>query len=186
MNGRAPLLHAFSDCRRGVAAIEFALVAPVLFLVLVLAIETGRIFLAYAKFENAMSGVARDLASYAEYDSDARQHAALVATQLLPTDAAGRFNLQVTSLRNEANAMSTVFTHTLVGTDPDLPLPDNVAPSQFATGEVVIHLAATYTYTPLVNVLGNGITLRKTYTIMPFFSRNYVWNAGQAADKYVR
>lgn len=180
-------LRSFIACPRGVIAIEFALVAPVLLITLAVAIEMGRLYVAYRSFENAVSGTARSLASFPEYDTTARAQSVYVANALLPADSAGRINVQVTSLRKKASVMEQVFTHTLIGRDPKVPLKSEVAASGFLENEPTIYIAATYEYRPLITVFrSTAFTLTKTTAIPPFFSRLYAWNPAATKDVYVR
>ena len=48
-----------ADAEKGVAAIEFAMVAPVFFMILMATIETGVIFFAHSALQNALNDAAR-------------------------------------------------------------------------------------------------------------------------------
>lgn len=178
-------LRTFTRCRRGVAAIEFALVAPLFLVLLAVSTELVRAYQAYRMFENGVFGIARQVAGYPEYDSKSRKYASFVADALLPPDWNGRFNLRVTSLQKDKGAMQQVFTHVLFGTGPEAGLPVVVTKPDFEQGESLIYFKASYEYRPLFTVLGEGFTLTKDFVTQPYFARNFVWNAGEFADKYV-
>lgn len=183
---RKGLCTSFRASQQGVAAVEFALVAPLLFLLLAVAFELARAYQAFRGFESGVAGIARSLASFPEYDSRARAHAPHFAAVLLPKDWSGKFALQVTSLMKDNGAMRQVFTHTLFGANPGLAQIDIVKASSYDQGEYMIHLATSYDYLPVFsNFLPKYFKFSTTYAINPFFSRAYIYNANQSADKYV-
>lgn len=179
--------RSFAASSQGTVAIEFALMAPLLLLLLAISVELGRAYQAHRCFENSVTGVARSIAALPEYDTRARAYAPLVAAALLPPDWSGKFHLQVTSLEKDNGAMTEIFTHTLFGTKPVVATSAAVGASDFQQSEAAIYVTAAYDYVPLFGALGNAtFTMTKSYTINPYFSRRYVWNAAQSADVYVR
>lgn len=177
-------MQNFARAKDGVAAIEFALIAPLLLIMFALSVELGRVYQAHRMFENAITGLGRAIAGSPEYDARLRRAAPLIAAALLPPDSQSRFDLQVTSFVKEQGAMQQLYTHTLFGADPVLPLSSSAASSHFQQNESVIHLAAAYNVVPIFPFLP-GFRMTKTYTVMPYFSRRHVWNAGNAPNIYV-
>lgn len=168
----------------GAAAIEFALIAPLFLVLLAMGIEMGRAYQAHRMFENAIAGIGRAIAGSPEYDARLRQAAPLIGSALLPPNSQGKFNLQVTSFVKDQGAMVQLYTHTLFGTNPNLPLSSSANAANFQQDESLIHLAATYHVTPIFPFLP-GFSMTKSYTIPPYFSRRHVWNAGNAPNIYV-
>lgn len=186
-------LRSFGRCSGGAAAVEFGLLAPLLLLMLAVGVDVGRGFQAHREFETAVTGVARLLGSLPEYDSRARTYALPIAKALLPPDAGnlapgagGRFNLKVRSLQKTGGAMTEVFApDTLFGVNPNLPASTLVAASKFDETESVIELTASYQFVPLMMPASLGMTMKKTYVVIPYFSRRYVRVEGPSADTYV-
>lgn len=178
-------LNRFRTCERGVAAIEFGLLAPLLLLTLAVSIELGRMYQAHRSFHNAVNGFARSLASYPEYDAKVRTAAPAIGAALLPPDGLSRFHLQVTSLMRVEGTMQQVFTHTLVGKKPELGVSKALKAENFEQGEAVIQISAAYDYVPFFTILP-GTRFTGTVAVTPYFSRTYAWNAGTSEDKFVR
>jgi hypothetical protein len=63
--GTRPRLHGFARCRAGVAAVEFALIAPVMLFLLLVGFDVGRFVLATERVERVAGSVSQMLAETA-------------------------------------------------------------------------------------------------------------------------
>ena len=186
------MTRAFSRFRRlrddrGTVAVEFGLIAPLLITLLFGAVEFTRLWMAHRQFEATVTGIARHLARYPEYDVRVRAYAPPIARALMPFGSTAGLNMVVYSLKKQAAGMALVFpAHTLFGGDPGIPWTNAVKSANYVLDEAVIDVAASYRYTPLV-AFGSrlGYTFKKSYIILPSFNRSYPWNEGAVADKYV-
>jgi Flp pilus assembly protein TadG len=179
-------IRAFGGCERGAMAIEFALLAPFLLLMLAVSVELGRAYQAYRSFENTVTATARVLAGYPEYDAKARAQALPVVQALMPRDWEQRLNLQVTSLEKDKGEMTEIFSQTLFGSQPPPSSSKVILQEEYMQGETVIHVTATYEYVPIFGMLADDtFTMSKTYTVTPFFARRYIANEDDSPDIYV-
>lgn len=176
--------RSFIRSTDGVAAIEFAIVTPLLLMLLASGIELGLAYQAHRMFENTVTGIGRAIAGSPEYDARLRKALPLIGSELLPPNSSGRFHLQVTSFVREEAAMVQLYTHTAFGTNPDVQNSSSVDVENFEQNESIIHIAAAYDVVPIFPFMP-GFRLTKTHSFMPYFARKHVWNAGNSADKYV-
>ena len=166
---------------------EFALLAPLLCLMLGVAVETGRVLISYRKFETVFAGVSRHIVRYPEYEKRSRDYAKPIPKTLFPEIDQASLNLVVVSLVKEGGILKEVFPpHVLFGVNPGIAWNATVKPANYAEDEAVVFVAAIYKYKPLFSV-GTSFSLefKKTAMILPPFSRKFPWNNGQVADKYV-
>ena len=71
------IFRRYRKSERGIAAVEFALVSPILFLLLLGGVEVGRYILVHQKVEKMAYSVS-DVVSQLEADADERNNAALL------------------------------------------------------------------------------------------------------------
>ncbi|WP_020178001.1 TadE/TadG family type IV pilus assembly protein [Methylopila sp. M107] len=172
---------------RGVAAIEFGLLAPLLCAMIFAGVEFARIWMVSRQFEAAVTGLTRHLARYPEYDSKVRSFAPPITAALMPFGSTSGLNCVVYSLTKTSAGMTLNFpAHVLFGSNPGIAWSNVVSADSYVLGETVIVVSASYKYTPLFGAFaGAGFTLSKSYATLPAFNRRYPWNAGVAPDKYV-
>ena len=146
---RIPLRSSRQDHRRsrGQSLVEFALVAPVLLLLMLVAIDFGRVFLGWVNLQQ----MTRIAAGYAS------EHASAWG---VPGDATERARYQ-TKVQNDARQINC---------DLPTPLPDPVIPSGTALGAPVsVDLSCEFSIiTPIISsILGNTILVsaQTTYPI---------------------
>lgn len=179
---------AFLSDRRGMAAVEFALIAPLLCLLLGMATELTRMMMFYRQFQTATVGVARLLARYPEFEIRARENAKPLAAALFPAGDISSFNMIVYGLYREGGAMKESFPgYVLFGTDPSMYWSSYVKVADYVEDESLIFVGASYKYRTLFPDLVNiPITFHKDFVILPSFGRKYPYNSGQVDDsKYV-
>lgn len=174
--------------RTGIAAVEFALVAPLFVLLLGISVELSRMMIAYRQFQTAVIGVARHVARYPEFELRAREYAKPLAAALFPAGDVKSLNVIVYSLYKDGGAMKEAFPgYVLFGKDPSMYWSGYVRAADFANEEAAIFVGASYEYRPLFpTLLDIPVTFHKDMVIMPSFGRKYPWNNGQVDDsKYV-
>lgn len=176
--------------RTGVAAVEFALLAPLLCLVLGVSVEVGRMVIIYRQFEDVVIGLSRHVARYPEYEYRAREYARPMPSALFPGGDIAALNVMVNGLvkRPGDSIMTEIFPgNILFGSNPNMPWQDYVNANAYADDEAMIFVAASYVYRPIMSFVPSlSITFRKDVQIMPSFGRSYPWNDGQVDDsKYV-
>lgn len=184
MTGFLSTLRAWRSDRRGVAALEFALVAPLLTLTFGITVEVGRLLMVQNKFETAVIGVARHVARYPEYEKRAREYALPVANSIFPGTTGDTVNIRVDSLVKEGGVLKNVFPgHVLMGSDPGISWTLKVKGSDYVDEESVIFVSASYDYKPLIPFV-HSLTYRMTkdLVILPSYGRSYIWNDGQVDD----
>jgi hypothetical protein len=178
------LLRRFVRNRRGVAAVEFGLLAPLLCLMLGLSVEIGRLMISYRQFEGMVIGVSRHVARYPEYEFRARAYAQPIPPALFPQGNLSAVGISVDSLVKDTGAMREMFdTHILYGVDPGLAWQDYVRPESFAENEAVIFVGARYTYRPVMPFVRQmEVPFVKDVVILPRYGRSFPWNDGQVND----
>lgn len=183
---RAKQTRDFKADRSGVSSVEFALLAPLLFLILAFIVELSLMFISYRKFEQGVAGMTRYVLRYPEYEIRTRQNVDKIADLVMPNDWRDYLNVKVTSLQRQSGQMEELFSHVLIGQDPGLDWHEKVLPSGYVEKENVVFIAASYNYRPLFNVFNRSpFDFEVKYTILPFFSREFIWNDDRTPDKYV-
>lgn len=140
-------LTRFHADRRGVSAIEFALVAPLLLLVLFGLNELGQALLAQRKITHAASSVG-DLAAQAKSLSKAEVDAIFGAGQamVVPFDTT-ELKLRLTSITADSNNLPKIDWTRSQGMEKRTEVPKDLPAGLVTTkGESVILAEVTYTY----------------------------------------
>lgn len=172
--------------RRGVAAVEFAILLPLLLVTLAVTVEVARLTMIKRQFENCVVAIARLIVRYPEYERRAREFAPPVAEAMFPEGSAN-LDLSVDSLHMiDGNFVEMFPRHVLFGEDPGQSWADHISKNDYVEDEAVVFIAARYEYKPLFDkVLPTSFTFQTTYVILPHFSRKYPWNDNQVDRKYV-
>ncbi len=172
--------------RSGVAAVEFALLAPLLVLFYTAVFETGRGWLAYMKFESTVQNAARYAARYPEFERRVRVNLPLIIREALAPLAADELKLTLFSLKMSGGKVSTVFApYAFYGAVSDIDISTVVTPGLFTEGEAVIALVGSYSYRPIIfDSIVRTITFEKSIALNPFFSRSYEYNKNDADWDY--
>lgn len=173
------LLRRFLHDRVGVAAVEFALLLPLLLLFYTVLFETGRGWLAKRKFNVAIESAARYAVRYPQFDSTVRQGLPLVVGRTLAPLGTNGLNLSLVSARMDRGEARVVFTHAFFGNAVDIPWRHLVNPALFAQTEPVVIVVGRYSYDPILfgNVTG-PIVFETAIAVNPFFSRSYEYESG--------
>jgi Flp pilus assembly protein TadG len=168
--GRA--LAAFRRDRRGVSAVEFALVAPVLILIYFGLVELSQGLLAKRRVSHVASAVG-DLVAMSDHDipnSEMTDILSVGSTVMAPFPATG-LKLRVTSVTTDAQKVAKVdwsdgqgmAAYTQGQTISNLP-----AGLLTVAGENLLITEAQYTYTPMMGyVIKNGVNFDEKFYLKP-------------------
>jgi Flp pilus assembly protein TadG len=179
-------LHGVRTEKSGVSAIEFALLTPVLLILFGFCAEASRMYMVYQQYQEGMSSLSRYIVRYPEYELRTRTNAPYLADMVMPPDWRSSLNVKVVSLSKTNGVMVETFSHVLFGSDPGVSWSSQIAASDFVEGENVVFVSSTYKITMLYNLFSTrGVTVSQNNQIIPFFSRNFIWNDGKVANKYV-
>jgi Flp pilus assembly protein TadG len=154
------LLRRFAGSTRGVAAIEFAMVAPMLGLMFLASFDGGRGIAVYMKVRAATYTVDSITNQYATiHDADMQQILGATAQIMAPYSNAP-LGVTVSQIAIDANGKATIsWSDTLggtahaVGSTVTVPTNLNVANSFLIFGEV------KYAYQPMFGYFGKGTTI---------------------------
>lgn len=150
--------HRRKDRTLGQAAVEFAIILPVLALMLMLALDFGRVFFGWVALNNS----ARIAANYAAIHPDAWSGSG-------DTNQQAAYSLQVANDLNAINCRPTSGNAQWQTTDVPAPTFDGSASQYAIDHHVVVTLQCRFSFlTPLVgNILGNPLTIaaRSDFTI---------------------
>lgn len=176
LNMLPPRLRRFAEGAQGVAAIEFALVLPIVLLLLLGCFEVPRYVMIYQKVARTSSGIA-DLVAQADEPLTKNQMDDIFTagkTMMQPNDVVANGRIYVSSINNPSGNGVTVtwrrqygslnvnsaFT---VGQNPTSALPAGLAP---ISNEEVLVAEVFFNYTPVFsNLIYSGSQLTKvSYT----------------------
>jgi Flp pilus assembly protein TadG len=166
------LVRAFRRDRRGVSAVEFALIAPFLILTYFGLAELAQGMMAQRRVSHAASAIG-DLVAQTDSITDAQKTDIFAAaTNIVSPFPTSPLKLRITSITGNASGQPRVdwsdgstglaaYSH--CATVPGLP-----SGLVTAAGENVIMAEATYTYTsPVSQVLPNGLAFSEKFYLRP-------------------
>ena len=168
------LLRLWRD-KKGVAAFEFAYIAPLMVAMYLGVVELSLALTADRRVTNVASSVA-DLISQNESLNEADLDAIFnIAESLLnPLNQnvfeTSTLKIKVTSVAQEGGEIKVVWSHAFGGATPDTPGEDYVLPSANLTQELssIIVAEVTYTHDSLFNYfIPNPIDMEDTYYVRP-------------------
>lgn len=161
------------DDHRGVAAVEFAMILPLLVMLLFGTFELGQALTVDRRVTQAASSAADLIAQASTIDDNGLQTIMDLADSILSPYDASLLNLEVLSVEADAEGETTVgWSYSKGGGEP------HAAGSAYAmSGDLanlisptssVIVAKATYTYTPLIaKYLAGGVQLEETFYLRP-------------------
>ncbi|MDZ7925646.1 MAG: TadE/TadG family type IV pilus assembly protein [Agrobacterium sp.] len=176
-------LARFSRCRAGTAAVEMALLAPLLILLLGVVIEVGRGWLSYDRFVTIVDNSARWAARFPEFEERVRtgvpSFVVLSGSGVLQT---GKLDLTLRSVKLVNKIARLQFpAHNFLGSAENVPWEKTVIANGFGPQEAVIVVSGHYSYQPLFSLLAD-VTLSFEYVtaVNPFFSKRYPYQSGKS------
>lgn len=166
-----PLLRRLADCRRGAAAVEFALVAPLLIVLHLGVVEMVQLFEANRRVSHIAAALA-DLTAQERAVSSAEVDDILSAGSLMIAPfPASRLGARMTSfVADSGGSVSTGWTRSrnwTAGGSPTLPS------GYLLANEGLVAVEVTYTHRPMFAlVLPGSMTLRKQAYLRPRLSNS--------------
>lgn len=185
LNGLKLRLRRFAVAREGVAAVEFALVLPVMMLLYVGSIELSDLISVDRRI-TVMAGTVGDLAARADgiiYESELNDYFNAAEEIMTPYKIAGLKQLITCVLVNAAGTTATVkwskqsggATVKTVGSTITLPAEIRV----ISKGKYVIVSETSYAYTPLLGIVfQSAVNLYRQNFHLPRFGDEIKWVAG--------
>ena len=163
------LLNRFKRDRRGVSAIEFAFIAPVLIVTYFSVAELCEAMLAERKVAHAASAVGDLVAQVSTIDGPGLTQVYAAASSILAPYSTTPMQIRVTSVTTDVNDNATVAwscadNTTALGTGAAVTLPANL----LGANQSVIMSEMVYTYnSPLNYLFKNAITFDQVFYLRP-------------------
>ena len=170
------LLSRFRRDQRGVSAVEFAFIAPVLILIYFSVAELSQAMLAERKVAHAASAVGDLVAQTGTTTKSGLTDVYAAATSVLSPFSATPLQLRVTSVKTDANNAATVDWSNATGmtqlsNGASVTLPTNL----LAANQYVIMAEAKYTYTsPLSSLFKTPIVFDQTFYLRPRMTQSVI------------
>ncbi len=165
-------LRRFRDDRKGVSAVEFAFIAPIMILFYFGLAELCQGFMAQKRTEHVASAIA-DLVAQSESVSTAELNDVFqVATQVMKPFPTATLRQRITSVTRNSSGQARVDWSQASNWTPrnngsTVSLPANL----IANGESVVMSEVEYVYaSPFDHVMPSSMTMRKTYYLRPRLS----------------
>lgn len=164
------MLRRFPKDRRGVAAVEFALVAPVMILLYCGLAELSMAMMASRQAAHSASVVGDLVAQSAQVSSTEVADIFSVGSSIMKPFPAAPLHMRVTSVRADANGVPRVVWSQGYGMSA---LAANATPAGFpanllVAGDSVIQADVAYTYTsPIMEVLPNPVSYSDHFYLKP-------------------
>lgn len=169
MPGLASIYRRFAVSTRGVAAIEFAMILPVLMILLLATVDAGRAIAIYMKVRAATYSLASITNQYTTIQSSDMTSILGAASVVLAPYPSSPAAVTISQLSLNSSGQATVnWSATQGGTALTTGASENV-PSGFATPNSYIILAkVSYTYTPLfLYFVTSSFTLSDSLYVTP-------------------
>jgi Flp pilus assembly protein TadG len=175
------MLRRFRTDQRGVAAVEFALLAPVMILLYCGMAELTMAMMAERRASHAAAVVADLVSQSNQMNATQMTDVFRVAKAIMQPFPADGMDMRVTSVKADANAVPKVVWSrgdgmtALTATTTATAVPANL----LVAGDSVVMAEMTYTYeSPLHYVVPDGMTFKQTFFLKPRKSPEVVWTAG--------
>lgn len=172
------MLRTFGADRRGVAAIEFALIAPVMIMLYLGLAELTLAMMAERRASHAASVVADLVAQSSQMNATQMTDVFQVGDAILAPFPASTLNMRVSSVKADVNAVPKVVWSrgdgmTALGAGATATaVPANL----LASGDSVIMAEVSYTWdSPLKKTIPNALRFRQTFFLKPRKSPEVVW-----------
>lgn len=167
MAGSRKCARSFLSSRKGVAAIEFALIAPVMVVMLLGVIEAGRFLNANLRLSNATSNFA-DIAARGKSAKGAEIDSLLKAFPLMLGGAGNNYRVTISGVIWEEDGKAPVVAWQRGGgglaADGIIGLVGDIAkvPAGMVAegGDAILVVETEYVHKPLLPVFDSGMTLR--------------------------
>jgi hypothetical protein len=168
--------------RSGVAAVELALLMPLLILVLAMVIEIGRGWMSYDRFVTVVDNTARWSARFPEFEERVRtgvKSFVIAAGRPLESE---KLDLTLRSAKLVGGVAVTEFApYNFFGNAENVKWDKILTQGNFKTEEAVIVISGRYKYRPLISLLGNtDIEFEYVTAVNPYFSRHYKYQKGKS------
>ena len=163
-----PFLHRFLKDRRGVAAIEFAMIAPVMVVMLTGIVEVSYLMMAERRVSGAAHATADLISQETDLTSAELSEIFVVASLIMdPFDNAG-LTLGAVSVRYDDSTGDPAEDWTGSYNSGSVSSATTLATGLGSAGESVIIVTASYTYTPVLSAILSGpYTLSETAITRP-------------------
>ncbi len=162
-------LRAFRDDRRGVSAVEFALIAPIMILFYFGMAEICQGFMAKKRAEHIASAIADLVAQTDDVTTAELNDIYAASTQIMRPFPTGSLKQRITSVTKNSSGVAKVDwgsnkSWTSRSTGSTVSVPANL----IGNGESIIMAEVEYVYSsPFDYVMPSSMTFRKTYYLRP-------------------
>ncbi len=175
-------LQRFRRNTSGIAATEFALIAPLLIMFLGVVFETGRGWLAYQNFVSVVDNTARWAARFPMFEARVRTGIPSYITRSTVGMDVDELDLTLRSASKSAGGVVQEFpAHDFFGGTSDMDWSAILDRENFKVGEAAIIVTGRYGFKPLFSVLGDTeVTFEYNVAVNPFFSRSYKYLDGDS------
>jgi Flp pilus assembly protein TadG len=155
------LWRRFAHSTRGIAAVEFAMIFPVLSLIFLASVDGGRATGIYMKVRAATYAVSAITNQYSIiHDVDAQANLAAAATILAPYPTTGVLGVTVSQIAIDASGNAKIsWSDTLGGTARTVGSTVTVPTNLKVAGSYLIFGEVTYSYNPLFGYFGGKSTI---------------------------
>jgi Flp pilus assembly protein TadG len=166
------LLRRLLRDRRGVSAVEFALIAPVMITIYFGLVEFSQGYMAERRASHAASMVADLVAQSGGTNVQDLESTFMIGDLILRPFSSAPLSIRVSSVTVDANGVATVEwsganNRNLTGRAPRSVVTD-LPPGLISTGETLILGETEYAYqSAFAQVIPNGVTFKRSYYLRP-------------------